>query len=237
MNDNNLLLIVNEILSPAKNIFHYQRFSKMSQFTKYNAHKYRKRASKQEVKIIPPFQHLHKEFNPNISLIYKQKDEEYIEQIIDKVINNNGNNKDIAEKICIRYDGKFKDTNTIVIVSDMNDIYRPPQIVYERKIDFKGKYINIKNKYVFIYHIESAFHVVKYDIVIKKDKFDEFVRNLAMIYKKPCQIANRLDIRFGNGFNVAIGNHDKFYVYCRFNCQYNTCILLPNGQFVVVWRT
>ena len=56
------VLIINEILTPPKNIHSYHIFTKMSQYQVYNAQDYRKRATKQEVRTIPPFNHLHNQF-------------------------------------------------------------------------------------------------------------------------------------------------------------------------------
>lgn len=68
MDHDEKLLLLNQVMTPPKNIHSYHIFTKMSQYQPINAQEYRKRATKQEVNVIPPFIHLHQQFAIDIDI-------------------------------------------------------------------------------------------------------------------------------------------------------------------------
>lgn len=157
-------------------------------------------------------------------------EDEFSEESLEEFIKSGGDDFDIAKRICKWFDKKFGDTDTVAIVADKG---KGPKLSYWSKANYQRKDKNLSGKYVFVYrackHIEAK-------CVIKKEKFEKFVRDLAMEYKKPHEIADRLDSKFGEGCHVARAKHDQFDVYCRYSNGYMSDILLPNGDFIVAWR-
>jgi len=141
-----------------------------------------------------------------------------------------GEDYDIAKRICKHFDSKLGDTDTVAIVAKKG---KGPKLSYWSKGEFQRKHRDLKGKYVFVYrackHIDAKG-------VVKRARFEKYVRSLAVEFRKPDEIADRLDRRFGEGCHVARAKHDQFDVYCRFSNGYMADILLPDGEFVIAWR-
>merc|ERR1712154_22023 len=156
----------------------------------------------------------------------KMTENEFAEESLEEFVISDGDDFDIAKRICKYFDKIFGDTDTVAIVANKG---KGPKLSYWSKANYQRKDKNLNGKYVFVYrackHIEAT-------NIIKKEKFEKIVHNLSMDYKKPHEIADRLDDKFGEGCHVARANHDRFDVYCRFSNGYMADVLLPNGDLL-----
>eukprot|EP01083_Nonionella_stella_P032517 89022_1 len=139
------------------------------------------------------------------------------------------------------FDGIFKDTNTVVIVSEKN---KQPQLSYVSQKHFEKKVKNVNcNKDLFIYRSIDHIPLNAYvdgnnggEHANAVEWFQRVVLNLTRMYNSTAKISFELDKIFGAGCHVARAPHNHFNVFSTFSDGLIARCEWKNGTYTVAWR-
>jgi len=144
----------------------------------------------------------------------------------------NGDNFDIAKRICKFYDDIFGDTDTVCLVSAVD--LKPSHSLSVEGAYKRSECLHREGKYILVFRARP--HIAA-TVLVSKQCFKSVVKGLSMDNESPADIGRQMDSLFGSGCHVVRSDRISFDIYSRFSDGYECELRLPNGgDYVLAWR-
>mmetsp|Transcript_14713 Transcript_14713/g.22132 ORF Transcript_14713/g.22132 Transcript_14713/m.22132 type:complete len:230 (-) Transcript_14713:162-851(-) len=155
---------------------------------------------------------------------------------ISHLVNSDDDNFDIAKRICMFFDDKFGDKNTVALVAETGKF---PAISYWLSGDYLRKHENMNGKHVMVY--KACKHIAAKEPIVSPSEFEKYMKRISIEHEqdKCVTIMDIMDEKFGEGCHYARSlskGHAGYEIYARFSDDYDAAFKLESGAYVTAWR-